>query len=164
MDFKTMSKQRKYVLIFSAVGVISMFLPWFSISVMGFSQSTSGMHGWGVLGFFCFIIAGLIALYGNQKQNIDKSLWMLTLILGIIPLLIVVIYYFKASDSFMGTEFIGFGAYITAIASIALVASAFMFRSPSDTLKGGFDSLKKSVEDKLGNTGNADNSSTGSNP
>lgn len=153
MDFKTMSKQRKFVLISAAVGLISMFLPWFSFSVLGFTQSANGMHGWGVLGFFCFIIAGLIALYGNQKKNIDKSLWMLTLIAGAIPLLIVVIYYVKSSgNEIMGTEFIGFGAYLCAIASVALVGSAFLFKSPEDSLKSGFDSLKKSVEEKMSNT------------
>lgn len=157
MDFKTMSKQRKFVLISAAVGFISMFLPWFSISMMGFTQSANGMHDWGILGFFCFVIVGLIALYGNQKQNIDKSLWMLTLILGIIPLLIVVIYYGKSSNSFMGSEFIGVGAYLCAIASIGIVASAFLFKSPSDNLKTGFDSLKKSVEDRLGNQGSTEN-------
>lgn len=160
MDFKTMSKQRKYVLIAAVVGIISMFLPWFSISMMGFTQSTNGMHDWGVLGFFCFVIAGLITLYGNQKQNIDKSLWMLTLILGTLPLLIVIVYYFKSSNSLMGTEFIGFGAYLCAIAAIALVASAFIFKSPTDSLKSGFDNLKKSVESKLANPGDSETPST----
>ena len=31
MNFQTMNKQRKFVLIAAAVGVISMFLPWISI-------------------------------------------------------------------------------------------------------------------------------------
>lgn len=165
MDFKTMSKQRKYVLIASVIGIISMFLPWFSVSMMGFTQSTNGMHDWGVLGFFCFVIAGLITLYGDQKKNIDKSLWLLTLILGVLPLLIVIIYYSKSSNSMMGTDYIGFGAYLCAIAAIAVVASAFLFKSPDDTLKGGFDSLKKSVEGKLSSPGDTETPpSSGSTP
>lgn len=154
MDFQTMSKQRKFILIASAVGIISMFLPWFSVSMFGVSQSTNGMHGWGILAFFCFVITGLIALYGNQKVNLDRSMWMLTMILAIVPLIVAITTYSKMSDSFMGTEFIGFGVYIAGIASVAVLASAWLFKSPTDNLKDGFDTLKKSVESKLGNSGN----------
>ncbi len=155
MDFKTMAKQRKFILIAAAVGVISMFLPWFSVSMLGMSQSVNGMHGWGVLGFFCFVIAGLVALYGNQKTNLDKTMWMLSMILGLVPLLIVIFTYTDASGSFMGTEFIGFGMYLSGIAAIAVIASAWLFKSPTDNLKDGFDTLKKSVENKLGNAGDS---------
>ena len=34
MNFQTMNKQRKFVLIAAAIGVISMFLPWISISIL----------------------------------------------------------------------------------------------------------------------------------
>lgn len=37
MNFQTMNKQRKFVLIPAAAGIISMFLPWVRISVFGFS-------------------------------------------------------------------------------------------------------------------------------
>lgn len=153
MDFQTMSKQRKFILIASAVGIISMFLPWVSFSMFGVTQSTSGMHGWGVLAFFCFVITGLISFVGNQKVNLDKTMWMLTMILAIIPLIIVISTYMNMSNSIMGTEFIGFGMYLSGIAALAVLISAWMFKSPTDNLKDGFDNLKKSVESKLGSTG-----------
>lgn len=149
MDFKTMSKQRKFILCASIAGLISMFLPWLSVSILGMSQSSNGMHGWGILAFFCFVISGLLSLYGNQKVNLDKTSWMLALILGIVPLIIVVSYYSQMANSFLGADFIGFGIYITALAAIGVMVSAWLFRSPTDSLKDGFDSLKKSVEQKI---------------
>lgn len=153
MDFKTMSKQRKFILIASAAGIISMFLPWISISMMGMSDSSNGMHGWGILAFFCFIISGLITVYGDQKVNLDRTMWMVSMLLGGVALIVVVATYFNIANSFMGADFIGFGMYLSGIAAIALIASAWLFKSPTDNLKDGFDTLKKSVENKLGNTG-----------
>ena len=62
MNFQTMSKQRKFVLIASAIGIISMFLPWFSF----FGFRISGMHGVGILVFLCFVIRPHIAITKND--------------------------------------------------------------------------------------------------
>ncbi len=35
MNFQTMNKQRKFILIAAAVGIIAMFLPWVKISFFG---------------------------------------------------------------------------------------------------------------------------------
>ena len=45
MNFQTMNKQRKFVLIAAAVGVISMFLPWVSVSVSRIYQ-VSKWNAW----------------------------------------------------------------------------------------------------------------------
>lgn len=151
MNFQTMNKQRKFLLIAAAVGFISMFLPWISISVMGFTQSSNGMHGWGILAFFAFIVAGGIALYGNQKVNLDKGSWFLAMICGLVPLLVAFFTYLKISDSMMGSGLIGFGIYITIIAALGVIGSAWIFKSATDTLQSGFDSLKGDIEERFGN-------------
>jgi hypothetical protein len=61
MNFQTMNKQRKFVLIAAGVGIISMFLPWVSVSVLGFSQTVNGMHDKGILVFLCFSASVIIA-------------------------------------------------------------------------------------------------------
>ncbi len=160
MNFQTMSKQRKFVLISAAVGFISMFLPWISISIIGYSQNVNGMHDKGILVFLCFVASGVIAYIGDQTKNLDKTMWSVTLLAGAIALLFIIWFYSQATDSIMGSSMVGFGIYIAALASIGIVASAYMFRSPTDNIKDGFNSMKKDIESKIGNTGSASTTSS----
>ena len=153
MNFQTMNKQRKFVLISAAAGIVSMFLPWVSISMFGYSQSQNGMHDIGILAFLCFIVIGAIAYLGDQTKNLDKTMWGVVLVAGALALLSAVWFYFKVTDSIMGSSLVGFGLYISAIAAIGVLASAYVFRSPTDSIKDSFSSMKKNIEDKMGNTG-----------
>ena len=141
MNFQTMNKQRKFVLISAAVGIISMFLPWISVSVLGYSQTVNGMHDKGILVFLCFAVCGIIAYLGDQTKNLDKTMWMVTLIAGAIAFLFIIWFYFQASDSFMGASFIGFGLYISGLASLGILISAYLLRSPANR-----DRLLKAIE------------------
>ena len=153
MNFQTMSKQRKFVLISAVVGFISMFLPWMSVSMFGYSQSVNGMHDKGILVFICFVASGAISYLGDQTKNLDKNMWGITLLAGAVALLLVIWFYSQASGSVLGSSFIGFGLYIAAIASIGILASAYLFRSPTDNIKDSFNTLKKDIENKMGNSG-----------
>ncbi|HVZ96924.1 MAG TPA: hypothetical protein VG847_08625 [Chitinophagaceae bacterium] len=168
MNFSTMNKQRKFVLIASVVGIISMFLPWFSISVFGYTQSVNGMHGWGTLAFICFLVTGGIAFLGDQTKNIEKNMWLIVLVAGLVALIIAITRYFDVSDSIMGSSLVGFGLYIAGIAAIGVIVSAYMFRSPTDNLKDSLDSMKKNIESKINtpsNTGsNSGNNSDNTHP
>jgi hypothetical protein len=154
MNFQTMNKQRKFVLIAAAVGVISMFLPWISVSMLGANETVSGMHGKGILVFLCFVVAGAVAYMGNQTINLDKTMWGITLLAGIVALLFIIWFYSEASDSFMGASFIGFGFYISALASLGILLSAYMFRSPTDNIKDSFNTMKKNIESKINTPSN----------
>ncbi len=160
MNFSTMNKQRKFVLIASVIGIISMFLPWISISVLGYTQSANGMHGSGVIAFICFLAAGGLAYLGDQAKNLDKNSWLIVLLAGLIALIIAITHYFNVSDSIMGSSLVGFGLYIAAVAAIGIIASAYLFRAPSDNLKDSLESMKKNIESKINtpastsNTGN----------
>lgn len=174
MNFQTMNKQRKFVLIASAIGIISIFLPWISVSVFGYTQSQNGMHDLGILVFICFLVTAAIAYLGDQTKNLDKNMWGITLAAGAIALISTIGFYFKASDSIMGSSLVGFGLYIGGLAAIGVLASAYMFRSPTDNLKDSFNSMKKNIESKINtpeNTktnstppDNSHNSGTGTNP
>lgn len=152
MNFQTMSKQRKFVLIAAAVGVIATFLPWWSVSIFGYTSNVNGFHGMGILSFLCFVAAGIIAYLDDQTKNLDKTKWTITLISGAISTLIIIWYIIDTSSSAFGS-FLGFGIYIAGLAAIGVVLSAFLFRSPDDNIKGGFDSLKKDFGNRMGNTG-----------
>ncbi|MGC4101284.1 hypothetical protein [Ferruginibacter sp.] len=146
MNFQTMNKQRKFVLIAAVVGVISMFLPWVSISIFGMSSSVNGMHGSGILVFFCFVGAGVVSYLGDQTKNLDKTFWFVALACGALASLIMVWNFIDASGA--GMSFLSVGFYLAVAASIAVLASAYLFRSPTDSIKSGFDSLKNDIEEK----------------
>ena len=160
MNFQTISKQRKFVLISSAVGFISMFLPWVSISILGYSQSVNGMHDKGIIVFICFVAAGLIAWLGDQTKNLDRTMWMVALLTGTIALLVTIWFYSQATNSILGSSIVGFGLYIAALASIGILASAYLFKLPADNLKDGFNSMKKTIEGKIGNSANVTTTSS----
>jgi hypothetical protein len=164
MNFQTMSKQRKFVLISAVVGFISMFLPWISISMFGFRQNVNGMHDKGIIVFLCFVVAGIIAYIGNQTVNLDKTKWTVTLIAGALALLFIIWFYSQANNTIMGPSLVGYGLYLAAIASIGILISAYAFRSPSDNLKDGFDSLKSSFSNKVSKPENVSNTTTTTTP
>ena len=149
MNFQTMNKQRKFILISAAVGVISMFLPWFRISIFGYSSSVNGLHGSGILVFICFAAAGALSFIGDQTKSLEKTFWFISLACGALATLIVVWNYIDASSSSFGMgSAISIGFYLAGLAAIAVLASAYLFRSPGDSIKGGFDSLKQDIGDK----------------
>ncbi len=145
MNFQTMSKQRKFILIASAIGVISMFLPWVKISLFGFSSSVNGMRDSGIFIFLCFVACGVISFLGNQTINLDRTMWMVTLIVGGLAALIMIINFLRASDA---RDFLSYGFYLALLSSIGLVVAAYLFRTPGESIKSGFDSLKKDIEEK----------------
>lgn len=130
------------ILIAAAVGVISMFLPW--VSVFGFS--VNGLHGWGILVFLCFLAAGIIAFMGDQTTNLSKTNWMVALIAGGIAALIMVLNFLTSLDTL---SLLSFGFYGALLASIAVVAFTFMFRSATDSLQSGYDSLRNSFNTRM---------------
>jgi hypothetical protein len=156
MNFQTMNKQRKFILIAAAAGIISVFLPWATISVglMGdsMSQSANGFRSYGIPAFLGFAAAAAVALIGDQTKILDKTMWIVSIIAGAISFLFTVLYMLNISSAFGGDGGLGvvdvgygFGIWIALVASIGIVASAWMFKNPADDLKGAFDSLKKDI-------------------
>ncbi len=147
MNFQTMSKQRKFILIAAGIGIIAMFLPWIRISIFGMSNSVNGMHDKGILVFICFVAAGIMAYIGDQTKNLGKTNWFITLICGALATLMMIWFYSDASGT-MASSLLSFGFYLAALASIGILVSAYLFRSAGDTIKGGFDQLKNEISDK----------------
>ena len=146
MNFQTLNKQRKFILIAALAGVIAIFLPWMTVSA-GFlgSQSTNGFHGIGILAFLSFVLAGAFSLSGEQTHPLDKTLWVLALGAGALALLAAII---AIANTFSGeygfvSASVGFGLWIALAASLAVALSAWILKTPGDSLKSGFDSLKK---------------------
>jgi len=155
MNFETMSTQRKMILIASAVGVIAMFLPWVS-TILG---SGNGMHGGGIIAFICFLAAGFLSFTGDQTTNLNRMNWMLTLIAGGVALIVTVINFFDIPSVVRG-----YGVYIAMAASIAVLAFAWMHKSATDSLQGGFDTLKNSFNNNATTTQTGTTTTTTTSP
>lgn len=152
MNFQTMSKQRKYVLIASAVGIVSLFLPWITISIFGATGSANAMHGsTGYFLFVLFIVSGYMAYQGDQTTTLKKTNWAVVLICGILATIWMLLTWLGASDNAYGAS-LAFGFYLSLLSSIGVLASAFMFRSPTDNLKDGFNSLRGDIKNRMNST------------
>ncbi len=141
------------ILIAAAIGVICTFLPWISV----FGYSVSGMHGWGVFVFLCFLVAGAIAFMGDQTTNLNRTNWMAIIIVGGIASLIMVINFLQSLDAL---SLLGIGFYGALIASLAIVGLTFVNRSATDTLQSGFDSLKGEMNRRMNTTHNNSTANT----
>lgn len=148
MNFQTMNKQRKWMLIAAAVGVISMFMPWFKISFLGMGSSQNGMHGNGILVFICFLAGGIIAFLGNQEKSLDRPMWMLAIVASALAALLMIINYFKVSDNPFASGMISFGFYLALLAALALLVVTIIFRDKSHNFKEGLNDWKEKIEDK----------------
>jgi hypothetical protein len=144
MNFQAMSKQRKFLLITAAVGLISIFLPWHTAGGIFEGISVNGFHGLGILVFFLFAGAGVLAILGDQTKPLDKTMWLITLAAGAVSLLCVIVRLSGAGDAF-GILKPGFGLWIALIVSIGIIAFAWLYRNPGDTLQNAFDGLKGNI-------------------
>lgn len=149
MNFQTMNKQRKFILIAAAVGIIGMFLPWVDL----FFLSYNGMNGWGFLAFFSLVGALVVSLMGDQTKNLEKTSWFIALACGALATLVVVGVMLKFMGN-GGMSVLSFGIYIAALGAVGTLLAAYMYRSPTDSIKGGFDSLKHDIEEKTKNPNN----------
>jgi hypothetical protein len=153
MNFQTLNKQRKMILIAAAIGLIAVFLPWIkmSASILGneiASESINGFHGSGVVVFLAFAVACVLSLMGDQTKTLEKTMWFITLAAGAVALLFVVISLLNSSggpESAVADIKFGFGIWIALAASLGTLAAAWMYKNPEDTLKDGLESLKKGI-------------------
>ena len=148
-----MHKQRLMIVGAAALGLVSVFLPWFSISFMGFKMQLSGLAGevWGGYVFLGLAIAAaaMALTQGDKSQELDadakkKVMGMAGGALGFMLYFILVKLTLSAT---------GIGAWLALLAAIAMLAAPFVikgdggFEMPNkDTIKADLDDSKKDVE------------------
>src|SRR5438093_10806446 len=108
------------------------------------------MHDKGILVFLCFVAGGILAILGDQTKNLDKMYWFLTIVCGLVATLLMLWYFIDASGSYAGS-FLSFGFYLSAIAAIGMLLATYLYKTPGDSIKSGFDSLKNNIEQKTKN-------------
>lgn len=144
MNFMAMSKQRKFLLITALAGIISIFLPWHTAGGIFEGFNINGFHGVGVFVFFLFAAVGVFAILGDQTKSLDKTFWLLALAAGVVSVLCIIARLSGASDAF-GILKPGLGLWISLAAAVGIVAFAWLYRNPGDTLQNAFEGLKKNV-------------------
>jgi hypothetical protein len=162
MDFATLNKQRKFVLIAAVVGIISIFLPWIAVSGLGLSISENGFHSYGVMVFIGFIVGAVLTIMGDQTKPLDKTMWFVELIAGAIALIFTVLFMSTLSGAEGVGAGYGIGLWLSILASIGALASAWLLRSPGDNLQDSFESLKTKVTSAANSTpsGTSSNAAT----
>lgn len=152
MNLATMNRQRVFLAICSLIGIVSVFLPWATVSAglfgVSMSESTSGFRGGGVGVMVVFIFMLIISFAGNQTKPFGKSLWLVALALGFIACLLVVVNLMRTQDvGGFGLVEAGRGAgiWIALVAAAGSLISAWALRDPSHDLASSFESLKKEI-------------------
>src|SRR4051812_49008596 len=111
MNFQTMSKQRKYILIAAAVGIIAVFLPWVTIGAFGMSDSQNGFHSYGIVVFLAFAVAIVINILGDQTKTLDQTMWMVALAAGVVGVLFTILFYTDLNGGY-GVVGSGFSLFV----------------------------------------------------
>jgi hypothetical protein len=163
MNFQQMHKQRKAIVIGAALGVIACFLPWYSYGL----GSVNGMNGIGVLAFLLFILAGFLALAGEQKANIPAKMWLPVLGAGVVNICIIgylIIRWESALNGIsndesrvFGSVGLSFGIWAAIAGAILIVFGAYRFRSADSNLKDSFRSLKSDLDKAMADKGKDSN-------
>ena len=134
-----MHKQRLYVLIAAAAGMLGTFLPWVSLPFLGsVSGVNAGADGWISFVFFGVVVA--MTLIGNRESLLEGYQFTLSVVFGAVGAIFGL---WKIIDinSVMGGKgqgemgkamgkmiSVGFGLYLIVLAGIAVVVLALMLK------------------------------------
>lgn len=120
MQQLNLHKQKLYALIAAVIGVIAMFLPWWSLSfgsVEGFGRlggySINGMHGLGILAFLGFAGAAVCCFLGDKTKPFEGQFKMIAAACFGGAALITLIQFLRLSSN------TSFGIWLSLLAGIA---------------------------------------------
>lgn len=131
-----MHKQRIFVLIAALTGVIAMFLPWFSYSIImsGYKTtfgSINGMHRVGNMVFVAFVLSVVLVFTGKWKERLKRSIWYFIMGCGIFNFLVIVWNTIRIIGEGNDTgRTIEIGFYLTGFAALCVVLAVNLFRTP----------------------------------
>ena len=129
-----MHKQRLGMLIAAGIGILGVFLPWFSVSFAGsVSGITVGDTGWLILIFFAAALA--MTLIGKKQSILKGAAFWIAIVLSALSSLIAILnildYKSEVSKSGGGLGSmisLGIGIYIVVLAGIAVILLGFILK------------------------------------
>lgn len=150
-----MNKQRKFLIGAALVGIVSIFLPWITVSAGAFgfsmSESRNGFRGLGI--FYFFLLLGVLAIcwMGDQVSMLKKNQRLYVMGIGILGLLCLFLVYNGASDSTRGSygmanAKIGFGLILSFLATLVIIALPILIKEGGESLAGDLSNFKESLK------------------
>ena len=144
-----MEKNRLFIIISAAVGILSSFLPWASLNAGAFgSYSWNGLRGDGWFVIIFAVVAIVLACLNDVKSSLPKGFAIGVIVAGALSTIVTLIDVFgvnKYAVDFNGYGVsIGFGLILALIASIAIVVTGLLAMSGGKITKGTFEELAES--------------------
>lgn len=140
-----MSKQRKFILMASVVGIISLFFPWVVSDAATINKHINGFHGYGIIVFIAFAVIGIICFSGDRNKTPGKKRWFIVMAAGIVTLIFTAISLLNINWSPGLDTKAGFGAWISLFAAFAVIASGLFLKRSNTGFKTGLDSVRRSI-------------------
>ena len=123
-------RQRLVILGLAVLGVMSVFLPWATVSVMGFSESVNGLSSDadfnGIFVLIAFIAAGGLVLFGDLTNLIYKLGIIVTGALAATITLNDILTTDTGTTLFGLTLRLGFGIFLAFLVGVAIAAVPFL--------------------------------------
>lgn len=138
-----MHKQRLFIVVAGAVGVLSAFLPWARVSMFGFSTSASGIDGgdgWLSLALFGAAI-GLALTNGDKKLVLEGTMKKAVAGIGAGVTAFMLIELLR-----IGFDFASFGVYLSILAGAAVMAIPFVIKGDGSMQMPTKDSIKDELK------------------
>jgi len=136
-----MSRQRGFILVASATGIISLFLPWAVVDVVKILKHINGFHGCGIIVFIAFAVTGIICFSGDRRKTLDKTIWFIVMVTGIVALVFTIISQLNINRSPGLNAKTGFGVWVSLFAAITVIASDLFLKNANT----GLDSFRRSI-------------------
>jgi hypothetical protein len=140
---KNMHKQRLFIVVAGAIGVLSAFLPWATVSFMGFSTSASGIDGgdgWLSLALFGAAIGLAVA---NGDKNLVLEGGMKKAVAGI-GAGVTALMLFELLN--IGLSWASYGVYFSILAGAAVMAIPFVIKGDGSMQMPTKDSIKEELK------------------
>ena len=124
MEQLNFHKRKLYSLIVAGVALISLILPWISISFGGFGgSSVNGFRSWGLLSFLGIIGIAVTCLMGDKTKDFDDNFKKIAMAsFGAIGLGALIFFLRLNSFGGLGVVSTGIGLWICLIAGVAGLA------------------------------------------
>jgi hypothetical protein len=145
MNFLVMSRQRGFILVASATGIISFFLPWAVVDVINTHKHIDGFHRYGIIVFIAFAVTGIICFPGDRHKRLNKTIWFIVMATGAVALVFTVISLLNINRSPNLDAKTGLGAWLSLFAAIAVIASGLFLKSSNTNFKTRLDSFRRSI-------------------
>jgi hypothetical protein len=139
-----MSKQRRFILTASVVGIISVFLPWVVVDAGKEDKYINGFHGYGIIAFIVFVVAAMICFSGDRHKFTGTTIWFIVAT-GIVALVFIIISLLNNDPSSRLNTKTGFGVWVSLFAAIAVIVSGLFLKGSNTGFKTGLDGFRRSI-------------------